>query len=127
MTHLKPHVCEGPLVTLFQRDLSLAFEAVDSDVCKVVIRYFLQHAKSWLSPHNIVFSVDSENPPMTKKVLTSLTSLLEEVATENLLLTRRAKLRDFLSFSVKPRNASRLTQPNFGNLSKIVTAAMKEK
>ena len=94
----------------------LGFEAVDSDVCTVVNRYFLQHAKSWLSPHNIALSVYSENPPMTKEVLTSLTSLPEEVAIEDLLLTRRGKLRDFLPFPVKPRHASRLAQPNFGNL-----------
>ena len=54
-THIKPHACEGPFVTLFQRDLLLAFEAVDSDDCKEVNRYFLQHAKSWLSPRNIAF------------------------------------------------------------------------
>ena len=78
-------------------------------------------------PHYIASSVYSENPPMNKKVLTSFTSLPEEVATKDLLLTRRAKLRDFLSFSVKLRNAFRLTQPNFGNLSKIIIAAIKEK
>ena len=127
MTHLKPHACEDPFVTLFQRDLLLAFKAVDSDVWKVVNWYFLQHAKSWLLPHNIASSVYSENPPMTKKVLTSFILLPEEVATKDLLLTRRAKLKDFLSFSVKPRNASRLIQPNFGNLSKIIIAAIKEK
>ena len=104
----------------------LAFEAVDSDMCKVVNRYFLQHAKNCLSPQNIALSVYSENPPMTKEVLTSLTSLPEEEAIEHLLLTRRAKLRDFLPFSVKPRHAFRLAMPNFGNLSKIVVATMKE-
>ena len=71
MTYLKPHACEGPFVTLFQRDLLLAFEAVDSDMCEVRNRYFLQHAKSWLSPHNIVLSVYSENPPMTKEIFVS--------------------------------------------------------
>ena len=116
MTHLKPHACEGPFVTLFQRDLMLAFEAVDSDVCKVVNQYFFQHTKSWLSPRNITLSVYFENPPMTKEVLTSLTSLPEEVAIEDLLLTRPAKLRDFLPLPVKPRHASRLAKPNFGNL-----------
>ena len=59
-------------MTLFQRDLLSAFEAVDSDVCKVVNRYFLQHANSWVSPHNIALSVYSENPSMTKEVLLSL-------------------------------------------------------
>ena len=67
---------------------------------KVVNRYFLQHARSWLLPHNIALSVYSENPPMTKEVLSSRTSLPEEVAIEDLLLTRRAKLRDFLPFPV---------------------------
>ena len=33
MTHPKPHACEGPFVTLFQRDLLLAFGAVNSDMC----------------------------------------------------------------------------------------------
>ena len=33
MTHLKPHACEGPFVTLFQSDFLLAFGAVNSDVC----------------------------------------------------------------------------------------------
>ena len=54
MTHLTPPACEGPFVRLFQRDLLLAFEAVDSDVSKVVNRYFLQHANSWLSPHKLL-------------------------------------------------------------------------
>ena len=127
MTHFKPHACEGPIVTLFLRDLLLALEVVDVDLCKVANRYFLQHAKSWLSPYNIALSVYSENPPITKEVLTSLTSQPKEVAIEDLVLTRRAKLRDFLPFPVKPRHASRLAQPNFRNLSKIIIAAMKEK
>ena len=69
-------------------------------------------------------SVYFENPPMTKEVLTSLTSLSEEVTIEDLLLTR---LRDFLPFPEKPCHASRLALPNFGNLSKIIVATMKEK
>ena len=75
----------------------------------------------------LLLSVYSENPPMTEKVLTSLTSLPEEVAIEDLLLTRLAKLRNFLPFPAKPRHASRLPQPNVGNLSNIIIAAMKEK
>ena len=93
----------------------------------VKVWYVLQRTKSWLSPYNIALSVYSEKLAMTKEVLTSLTSLPEEVAIEDLLFTRRAKLRDFLPFPVKPRHASRLAQPNFGKLSKIIIAAMKEK
>ena len=78
MTHLKPHACEGPFVTLFQMDLLLAFGAVNLNRCKGVKRYVLQHAKSWLSPHNIALSVYSENLAMTKEVLASLTLLPKE-------------------------------------------------
>ena len=62
MIHLKPHASEGPFLTLFQRDLALTFQAVDSDLCEVVNRYFMQHANSWLSPHNVALSVYFENP-----------------------------------------------------------------
>ena len=72
----------------------------------------------------MALSVYFENPRMTKEVLTSLTSLSEEVAIEDLLLTR---LKDFLPFPVKPCHASCLALPNFGNLSKIIVATMKEK
>ena len=54
MIHLKPHASDGPFLTLFQRDLSSAFEAVDSDLCKVVNRYFMPRANSWLSPHTLL-------------------------------------------------------------------------
>ena len=46
----------------------------------------------------IALSVYSENPPMTKEVLTSFTSLPEKMAVEDLLLTRLAKLRHFYHF-----------------------------
>ena len=62
MIHLKPHAFESPFLTLFQRDLSLACEAVYSDLCEVVNRYVIQHAKSWLSLHNVALSVYSKNP-----------------------------------------------------------------
>ena len=83
--------------------------------------------QSWLSPHNIALNVYSKNPPMTKKVLTFFTLLPEKVAIEDLLLMRLAKLRHFLPYPVKSRHASRLALPTFGNLSKIIIAAMKEK
>ena len=77
MTHLKSHACEGPFVTLFQRDLLLAFEAVDSDVCEV-------------SSEPVLFAACKE-----------------------------------LAFATL--YAFCLAQPIFGNLSKIIIAAMKEK
>ena len=99
--HIKPHASEVPFLTLFQRDLLLAYEVVDSDLCKVVNRYFMQHAKSWLSPHNVALSVYSENPPMAIEVLTSLTSFPEEAAIEDLLVNRQANLKDFVTIFSK--------------------------
>jgi len=101
MIHLNPRASEGPRLTLFQRDLLLAYEVVDPGLCEVVKRYFIQHAFSWLSPHNIALSLYSENPPFTKEVLISLSSLPEEIAREGLLLTRGTNLKDFFTVASK--------------------------
>ena len=52
MIHLNPKACEGSRLTLFQRDFLLAYEVIDPKLYEVVSRYFIQHALSWLSPHN---------------------------------------------------------------------------
>ena len=62
MIHLNPKASEGPRLTLFQRNFLLAHEVIDPRLYEVVNRYFIQHALSWLSPHNVAF----ENPPFTK-------------------------------------------------------------
>ena len=86
MIHLNSKACDGNRLTLFQRDFLRAYEVIDRSLHEVVNRYFIQHALSWLSPHNVAQSLYSENPPFTKEALTSLSSLLKEVSVENLPL-----------------------------------------
>ena len=38
--HLKPSAAGGPRITLFQRDLLLAYREIDSDRGDVVLKYF---------------------------------------------------------------------------------------
>ena len=99
MIHLNPKACEGSRLTLFQRNFLLVYKVIGPRLCDVVNRYFIQHALSWFSPHNVAMSMFSENPPFTKEALTSLSSLLEEVSVENLLLTatRETVLKHFFT------------------------------
>ena len=100
MIHLSPKASEGPRLTLFQRDLLLAYQSIDSSLYEIVNRYFIRHASSWLSPHNVALSLYySKNPPFTKKVLSSLSA--EEVAVENLLSTKGPLLKHFLTVASK--------------------------
>ena len=85
--HLNPKECEGPSSDIVATRFLAWYEVIDPRLYEVVSRYFIQHALSWLSPHNVALSLYSENPPFTKEALTSLFSLPEEVSVENLLLT----------------------------------------
>ena len=44
MNHLNPQAAEGPSLTLFQRDLILAYRQLEPDRADVVWKYFLPHA-----------------------------------------------------------------------------------
>ena len=76
---------------------------IDPRLYEVVNRYFIQHALSWISPHNVALSFYSENPPFTKEALTYLSSLPEEVSAEKLLLTiaRGTVLKHFFTVDGK--------------------------
>ena len=39
MMHLKPKACDGPFLTLFQRDLLFAYREIDGEVADVVLKY----------------------------------------------------------------------------------------
>ena len=53
LIHLKPSAAEGPRITLFQRDLLLAYSEIDSKLADVVLKYFYEHAVQWMSPVNV--------------------------------------------------------------------------
>ena len=63
MIHLNPQAAEGPSLTLFQRDLILAYRQLEPDIADMVWKYFLPHASKWLSPINVALSVYAEVPP----------------------------------------------------------------
>ena len=44
LIHLKPSAAEGPRITLFQRDLLLAYREIDFELADVVLKYFYEHA-----------------------------------------------------------------------------------
>ena len=63
--HLKPKACDGPFLTLFQRDLLFAYREIDEEVADVVLKYFVEHGLQWLSPKNVALSLFSDCPPFS--------------------------------------------------------------
>ena len=63
MIHLKPSAAEGPGITLFQRNLLLAYKEIDSELAEVALKYFYDHAQQWMTPINVALSVYAEVPP----------------------------------------------------------------
>ena len=41
----KPPAAEGPGITLFQRNLLLAYNEIDSELAEVTLKYFYDHAQ----------------------------------------------------------------------------------
>ena len=63
LIHLKPSAAEGPKLTLFQRDLLLAYREIDFELADVVLKYFYEHAVQWMLPVNVALSVFAEVLP----------------------------------------------------------------
>ena len=60
---LKLSAAEGPRITLFQRDLLLAYCEIDSELADAVLKYFYEHALQWMSPVKVALSVFAEVLP----------------------------------------------------------------
>ena len=45
---------------LFQRNLSLVYNQVNSKIAEVALKYFCKHARLWFSPQNVALSVFAE-------------------------------------------------------------------
>ena len=43
MIHFRPKACDGPFLTLFQRDLVLAYQKIDEQLANMVFKYFMEH------------------------------------------------------------------------------------
>ena len=47
-------------LSLFQRDILLAYRDIDPEIADVALKYFLKHATCWLSPKNVALNVYRE-------------------------------------------------------------------
>ena len=85
MIHLKPKACDGPYITLFQRDLLLAYQDIDEKVADVVFKYFMDHVSQWLSPENVCLSLFSVSLPLSFDAVKTPNSLPVTVEIRDLL------------------------------------------
>ena len=53
MIHLKPSAAKGPEITLFQRDLLLAYGEIDLELAEDAFKYFYNYAQQWVTPINV--------------------------------------------------------------------------
>ena len=103
MIHLKPKACDGPFLTLFQRDLFFAHREIDEEVADVVLKYFVEHGSARLSPKNVALSLFSDCPPFSLNAVKTSSSLPADVDTRVQLQCRAARLRNF--FTVQSQRA----------------------
>ena len=97
MIHLNPKAAEGPSLTLFQRDLILAYRQLEPDIADVVWKYFVPHASKWLSPVNVALSVYAEIPPYSLEAVSSSESFSDSVDIGTLLSDPKQRLRHFFT------------------------------
>ena len=102
LIHLKPSATEGPRITLFQRDLLLAYREIDSGLADVM-KYFYEHAGQWMSPVNVALSVFSEVSTYSIEAVKTYHNP-DFVDARKLLQGRKAGLRDY--FTSESRTAS---------------------
>ena len=97
MIHLNPNSAEGPSLTLFQRDLILAYRQLEPNIADVVWNYFVPHASKWLSPVNVALSVYAETPPYSVEAVSFSESFPDSVEIRTLLSDPRKRLRHFFT------------------------------
>ena len=104
LIHLKPSAAEGQRITLFQRDLLLAYREIDSELADV-LKYFYEHAVQWMSPVYVALSVFAEVSPYSIKAVKT-SHCPHSVDARKLLQGRKAGLRDFSQVRAEPLLAS---------------------
>ena len=97
---LKPSAAEGPGITLFQRNLLLAYNEIDSQLAEVALKYFYDHAQQWVTPIHAALSVYVKVPPhCVQAVLTG--HFPDYVDARKVLQERRASLKDIFTLGSK--------------------------
>ena len=102
LIHLKPSAAEGPGITLFQRDLLLAFREIDPELADIALKYYHEHAIQWLTPINIALSAFAEVPPYSLEAIRT-GHFPQSVDSRKLLQDRKAGLKSF--FTAESKNA----------------------
>ena len=94
MIHVRRAICDGPFITLFQRDLLLSFEELDNTVCQIVMKYYLKHASNWICGKNVALSLYSDNPPLAVDAVKNSNSLPSPGSVDqSVLLLKRSSTR----------------------------------
>ena len=94
--HLKQSAAEGPRITLFQRYLLLAYNEIDSELAKVALKYFYNHAQQWMTPINVALNMYAEVPPYCVEAVQTGHFPDSEDA-RKLLQERSASLKEFFT------------------------------
>ena len=129
MIHLKPGASEGPFLTLFQRNLIVAFQEIDPEIVKTTMKYFLKHASQWLFWKNVALSVYAEVAPYSAEAVKAC-PFPATVDVCSLLQDRTTRLRHF--FTMKSREAlpilpSSTSTQTFENPSTTTTGLLRGK
>ena len=109
MIHLKPRAPEGPFITLFQRDLIIAFRDINPEIVKTTMKYFLEHASQWMSWKNVCLSGHPEVPPYSLEAVKGC-PLPPAVDACSLLQNRPTCLKQF--FTAKSKEAPCIAYSN---------------
>ena len=141
MIHPKPGASEGPYLTLFQRDLIVAFQEIDPEIVKTTMKYFLEHASQWLSWKNVALSVYAKVAPYSVEavkacpfpVTVDVCSLLQDRTTRLRHFTMKSKEAPCIAVShINPNfwksihNNNRATERRIGKLKGLINDKITE-
>ena len=117
LVYLKPSAAEGPRITLFQRDLLLAYREIDSDLADVVLQYFYEHTVQWMSPVNVALSVFAEISPYSIEAVKT-SHYPDSTDARKLLQGRKAGLKRFFYKLEQNRSLHRMLRGTSSTLKK---------
>ena len=100
LIHLKPTASEGPFLTLFQRDILLAYRDVDPEIVDVALKYFKKHPARWLSQKNVALSVYGETPLYSMEAV-KVCMLPDTVGIKSHVMDRTTRLKHFFTTQSK--------------------------
>ena len=100
LIHLKPTASEGPFLTLFQRDILLAYRDLDPEIADVALKYFLKHATCCLNPKNVPLSVYGKTPLYSVEAV-KVCILPDTVDIKSHLMDRTTRLKHFFTTQSK--------------------------